>query len=474
MSVRLRSADHPRPWVGTQAVRLRHEFSDPAWAVVSATVYDGGASEWPAVAGAVVSAVGAVDATVHDDLGLPARPGVQGISDPEIEASEPEHSTQAQSETPSCLFGGYHIFVVPARPTRGVYTGRCRDCGMAREYAQRKRARIEKGQRVIATREAAEPIANGVRRPAIQLEALRPRNVGFDELLDALSYARGGSWEVFASLANQLDDSPWFAPETARLLDALGHIDISMDRHKWRPDAWAVAPTSIAVVEDGRGAVLCGARSKRLLRRLSQDIASVGGSIETWTSPAGVAIVRLCGLDSESLAIVAESVTEYVGERIVMVDRAPLRLLSILPDLVDVVGTLPVISWPSLPIEIYDFEHGTWRPIAEPEQPGAYRFRTRPWIYAYVSAQDIQWRRGRIADARVVKHLAAGELGQSLIGYDRDRQLLITPWGAQLPGLYERAAVLCSGEPPLKMTDGTVVYPSVPRVIAAALWRKLT
>jgi hypothetical protein len=473
MSVRLRSADHPRPWVGTQAVRLRHEFSDPAWAAVSATVNDGGASECSVVAGAVVSAVGAVDATVHDDLALPARPGARGLSDSEIEASEPELSIQAQSKAPSCLFGGYHIFVIPARPRGGVYTGRCRDCGMGREYALRRRARIERGQRVLATREAAKPLANEARRPAIPLEAFRPRNVG-DELLDALSYARGGSWEGFAGLANQLDDSPWFALETARLLDALGHIDISMDRDRWRPEAWAIAPTAIAIVGDGNRAVLCGARSKKVLLRLSEDIASVGGSMERETSSGGIAIVKLCGLDPGTLASVAESVTEHVGENIIMVDHMPQRLLSILPNLVDVARTLPVVGWPSLPVEIYDFEQGTWRAIAEPEQPGAYRFRTRPWIYVYVSGRDIRERRGRIGDTRVVKYLAARELGGSLIGYDPERQLLMTPWGAQLPGLYERVAVLCSGEPPQKMVDGTVAYRSVSSGIAAALWRKLT
>ena len=91
-----------------------------------------------------------------------------------------------------------------------------------------------------------------------------------------------------------------------------------------------------------------------------------------------------------------------------------------------------------------------------------------------MSTDDVRERRARVGDSRIVKYLAARELGWSLVGYDRDRQLLIVPWGAQLPGLYERAAVLCSGEPPLKMTDGTVAYQSVPPVIAAALWRKLT
>jgi hypothetical protein len=470
-SLRLRSADHPRPWVGTQAIRLRHEFSDPGWAVVAAAAHEGGESDRPVVSGAVVSRAGPGDLPVSDERQPPARPGAQGISDAAGEATEPEHSTQAQSETPPCIFG-YHVFVISKR--RGVYTGKCRYCGIEKEYARGRAEKVEKGQRAIAEPQSSRPIGESLSRPAVQVEALRPAGLGFDELLDGLSYARGGSWESFAGLANQLDDSPWFALETARVLVALGHIDLSMNRDKWRPEAWAIAPTAIAIVGDGGQAVLCGARSKKLLLRLSQDIASIGGAIERETSTASVGIMKLCGLDRESLATVAESVAEHVGEPIVVVDDVPRQLLSVLPGLVEVVQALPIMGWPALPVETYDFDVGAWRPIARLENPGAYRFRTRPWISAYVSVEDVYARRARIGDGRLVKYLAARELGRSLVGYDRERQSLITPWGAQLPGLYERVAVLCSGEPPVKMSDSTIAYRSVPAVIATALWRKLT
>jgi hypothetical protein len=51
--------------------------------------------------------------------------------------------------------------------------------------------------------------------------------------------------------------------------------------------------------------------------------------------------------------------------------------------------------------------------------------------------------------------------------------MLITRLGAQLPGLYERAAVLCTGRPAVKRVDGTVAYEGIPRVIASALHERL-
>ena len=53
-----------------------------------------------------------------------------------------------------------------------------------------------------------------------------------------------------------------------------------------------------------------------------------------------------------------------------------------------------------------------------------------------------------LGDARIVKYLAAADSRHALIGYHSKSQVLYVPLGADIPGLYGRAAVLSSGCPP--------------------------
>src|SRR5206468_2205428 len=112
--------------------------------------------------------------------------------------------------------------------------------------------------------------------------------------------------------------------------------------------------------------------------------------------------------------------------------------LSMLPSLSVVARSLQTASWPSVGAEFFDLDAGAWRGVPAIEHPGAYRFRRQAWLYAYVSRADVTQRQMRVCDARLAKFLAAAEGGRSLMGYERDRLRLIVPWGARLPGLYER------------------------------------
>ena len=59
------------------------------------------------------------------------------------------------------------------------------------------------------------------------------------------------------------------------------------------------------------------------------------------------------------------------------------------------------------------------------------------------------------------------------MAYSTRRSELTIRLGAQLPGLYERVAMLCSGSPPRRFNDGTKRYKGVPTEVAAGLWARL-
>lgn len=476
---RLRSADHPRPSVGGRILRLKHHFSIPGWAAVSATEEEGAGKDTAIVVGATVIANGQVfqPADVSTLLLPPIRPGDPGVQDPDSEGLDPEQATHARGATPPCFAGFHHWLLPPVLPECRLPAeihGRCKHCGLEKWFFRRRRQRRASVKLKTREQERRRQTTPGpVGASIVELPPTgKQRYASFDELLDALAFARGGNWQSFLGLASQVDESPWFPVEAARLLSALGHIDVSLGRKTFRPQTWSIAPPVLVVLHKGDEAVLCGARPKRMLDRLKADVESIGGTFHLEPNSLGPSVVRVGGLDHQGLNIVAESVSDAAGLPLAVRHNTPLELLSILPPLRKVAATLHTASWRSFPAEVYDFDSATWRPVHEFKRPGAYRFRVQPWLYAYVSEASVRDRRIQVGDVRLVKHLAAITCGRSVIGYDRNRQRLVTPWGSQLPGLYERAVVLCSGEPPIKMTDGTVEYLNVPAAVAAALWQR--
>jgi hypothetical protein len=292
-------------------------------------------------------------------------------------------------------------------------------------------------------------------------------------LLDALTYARCGSWQSFTNLASQVDDSPWFAVETARLLSALGHIEFALDTKTLGLESWMIAPPAIVLLPGSEEAVLCGSRSARLLTRLAEIVDAQGGTVTKDPTTSAPTVVKFTGLDQGGLSSVAESVGSSLNQPITAVRDLAIRLLGALPSLSKIAGGLPTRGWPSLPSERYEVGTSTWVPTIYPDRPAAYRFGGQPRTYAYLEHSAVLDRTLRIGDSRLVKHLAACN-NRGLLAYDPANRELITPLGAQLPGLFERVAVLCSGLPPIAMSDGTVKYTAVPSLVAAGLWRKLT
>src|SRR5206468_1596336 len=93
-------------------------------------------------------------------------------------------------------------------------------------HLSRAQARPRRKQVIHVSRASAASRGAAAVRAIDQPVALA---VGLDLLLDALTYARAGRWPLFDRLAQQIGDEPWFALESARLLSALGHIDLVVD-----------------------------------------------------------------------------------------------------------------------------------------------------------------------------------------------------------------------------------------------------
>ena len=398
----------------------------------------------------------------------PARPGVL-VEDPEEEATEPAEA-QAEpgtAELPVCFTRAYHVWLCALRQGNEPVYSICKDCGREKWWDPPRRKRRPKAGSKVPAPAAGDPGAT--RREPLPGIPLTGR-ADMELVLDALSYARTGPWRLLRAVAAPINDAPWFAHEAARRLEALGHIQFEVDGRSLAPGRWRVVPTTVVEPESGPS-FLAGARSARLLQAVEEvTVGELGGEIRTVPQADGPAVVEIHGLGSDEVMLLVDEINEYHGHRLGLSVRPASRIAALLPSLGTVRAALPELTTAAGQMDRFELDLGRWTPVDRMDRPGAYRLRSRPWVYAVVPPADAKDRRTVVADVRFAKHLAASARSFALIGYEESSNTLLASAGAPLPGIFERAAVLCSGRLPKRRRDGTLAYECVPVEIAEALW----
>jgi hypothetical protein len=142
-------------------------------------------------------------------------------------------------------------------------------------------------------------------------------------------------------------------------------------------------------------------------------------------------------------------ICELIGTAGVVRD-AGARLAGVLPRLSELEAALPRIPLSGTgKIERFHLKSASWVPTAFAAEPGAYRLdRGFARIYVFRTPADVDAGTAAVATAQLAKHLAARHFGHPFLAYTPSHKLLVVPLGADLPGLYGRAAVLCGGRLP--------------------------
>ena len=133
---------------------------------------------------------------------------------------------------------------------------------------------------------------------------------------------------------------------------ALGHIEVALDPITLRPKAWAISPPTLAVLSDGRAAVLCGARWPELTDRVVEDAAAIGGMADRVEAEHAPTTVLIRGLGIHDLGLVAASVRDAAPLSLVVTDLAGAQLAAQLPTLGALAASLPSTPWLDAPCEI--------------------------------------------------------------------------------------------------------------------------
>jgi hypothetical protein len=220
-------------------------------------------------------------------------------------------------------------------------------------------------------------------------------------------------------------------------LSLLGHIEFDS------PLSWRVAPPVLAALPSQAGglpgAILCGARTQGVLRRLDRACQAEGARIEEAQNQKSASLIRVFAGCSDTLAKVAE----LSGIR--FQNNAGYSLLACVPS---------IGNWPRKPCQMtggrvdtvrrFSGSRARWVPSSLPEAQAASKglFKIKrdwDWVSIIKSSRDdcayIDDRAGRMLTATKLRHAEwdGGPGSFSLPG-------LLFP-----PALIARALVLCTG-----------------------------
>lgn len=462
--LRLRSGDARNP-VPRSAPPLVHSAMSPGSAVLSASPWD---EVTPGVRGAEVVGQLAPSGLRQRTVGTP-----RWWFRRQEASSRPDQMSRAGLTVPramhtDCFQTGAHYLILPTdygKSTTKTIEGVCTHCGLVKRfpgsyYGLRRRASA-KHKNVLSG-----PHFDVLTAPAVLDDA----GVTPDVALDALSHDAAGAASWLEQVALQVEPSQLYVDRFVRSLDLLAHVEVERHLKTLAVASWEVLPATLVGLQ-GSGFVLAGQRSRRVEHALVDAANHLDVRVER-TSQRPVAPDRIVfDADLAGAEALARHANKTTDLDITVVADAARRIATVLPGLQTVIDSLPrqpVVGARS--IRRWSADVARWQAVGDASIPGAYQLLSPAPVYCLRDKRDVMDGTMRRADARIIKHAAALEEGYPLVGYDNDTATLYVPLGADLPGLYGRAAVLCSGQVPIEDEGKRVLsYPSVPRDIAEHL-----
>lgn len=375
-----------------------------------------------------------------------------------------ERLVVAGASAGDCFYTGSHHMLLPpfyGKVTASSFEGYCKNCGLVKRFP----AHYWAISRRPARTKGSAPRFDVSRVPCVEQGAIHP-----DIVFDALTHDGAGRASGLEQAALQVEPSQLFADRFLRVLESLGHLAVSRDRRTLTPVEWEVAAAALIKTADG-SFVLIGRRSSRLLAALTATAENLGTQIEHTEQAGAPSRVRLRHCPDRLATTIAAQVSDAADTLVQVHHDAVSEQVAQLPPISAVTAALPTQPMVGYRrCDRWDFSLARWAPTTDASTPGTYRLFGSGITYCIRDRADLADGTMRSGDARLVKHVAALATGKPLLGYDSGTRSLYLPLGADLPGIYARAAVLCSGLQPTEDTTQRVVrYQDVPSSIAARI-----
>lgn len=365
-----------------------------------------------------------------------------------------------------CFQTGAHVLQLPTyygTATTKTVEGFCKHCGLVKRFP---------GSYYKLLRRSSQPKQQTATPPTFHLASLPSvlpdPGVTPDIALDALTHDLTGPASWLEQVALQVEPSQLFVDRFVRSLDLLAHIEVRRDVKTLAPVAWEVVPPTLVELPS-IGFVLCGRRSRRIEHAVLEAAAGAGVAVERTSQGVAAPDRILVSTTSRSVAqSIAELASTATSLDIAVINDSALQIAATLPSLSTVVESLPRQAMVAArSIKRWSTDVARWRPVGDASVPGAYQLLSPTPVYCLRDHGDIENGTLRRVDFRLAKYAAALAEEARTIGYDEETHTLYVPLGADLPGLYGRAAVLCSGLLPFEDERQRVTrYHAVPRDIA--------
>jgi hypothetical protein len=339
--------------------------------------------------------------------------------------------------------------------------GVCRYCGLVKRYLTRFRSKKNQTK------------ADGP-APVMRLEdisAVRPENdIDWSAAFDAVCHVGSAGFSALDRITSQLEASDLFGDAFARTLNVLGHIEIERSLTTLEGRSWQVNDPLVIGLATGKLAVV-GFRSEKAAVTIEDEVWAMGGELVVRHDLSAPPLLKVGGLDQEGALRLAKAIAAATGRPARYIPDAGARLAACLPPLSEARKGLPVISTLSArSFEMWNPVTARFEPASDAAAPGAFRLNGHTRTYVFRRPEDLGVMSVVLGDARIVKYLAAMDSGLPLVGYSSEKRVLYVPLGAELPGLFGRAAVFASGNPPQENTDEHILeYHGVPPELAAHL-----
>jgi hypothetical protein len=378
----------------------------------------------------------------------------------------------------SCVLRGYHhvdLDYIPPRASRGfLVRGKCQNCSLT-FWRKKGGSGASSNKKNIDKQVKSAPLNSA---NAINLKAVAPGDDGLNrdrptyrQIYDALCYLKEGSFERLSGIVRSKDDEAWAPYEVLRKLVGLGHLDLELDQNTLKPRAWRISDPALVLTGDNKFTVT-GWSSEKFIDQLSEVSSSLGGELRIIEPIDRFPIVEILGIDSNNIDIFADIVSAVSSFPIACTKNFTKKLLSSIPSLSNLTNYLPQVELPEDDLHFFDPEDMKWKKVASEIKRGAYRHDLNGVKYFYLPNDFIKSSKAFLCDARLAKYFALSKEYWRFFKYNQGTKILQVPIGMELPFLFDRVAISCSGSMPDK-ENGLVVYTQIDRDIAEGLAFKL-
>jgi hypothetical protein len=392
----------------------------------------------------------------------------------------PSEKIQLRKETVSkCAMGEAHNWVLdkqdPEKPVKED-RGRCKDCGLIDWHSRRAPIREVaplQGKSSTVGRVGSRPPEPAAPIVAVQSSFEQPRGTpeNWNIAFDALCFLLQGSQRTMAEVCSQITPGALAASNFWKALLAYGHLEIKFNEHQILSE-WRVTEPTLVTTGEHSG-FLSGYRSAQLLNDCQDLLKKYGYEIQAEAYRGFVDTWRVVKRDDGAPKITEVDVSRVRNLRVE--HNLTRRVISHLAPLSAIRDSLPRIQMYGLDRKRWNEQTWKWDPRRDTEcnDRGAYRTASITTSYFLNERELLLDQPSRLATYDLIKHLASQMYGQPLAAYDPDRRTFRVPQGTELPRLYARALIACSGVPPKAVPVGEqweIHYPQVPQVVAQHLY----